>query len=218
MLLRGSLFFNPLDRRGLYWQGKNLLSPSIRTGSFLVIFLMYLLYALAGLAGIAFLYLVYIALQPNDFRVARSITIAAPPAAVFPKVNNFQNWPAWSPWEKYDPNMKRTYSGPREGEGAQYAWEGNDNIGVGKQTIVVSRSNELVELDLQFEKPFVARNVVQFTFEPQGKDTVVSWIMTGHHVFMMRAILTLMGGMDKMVGANFEEGLQNLKRVVETGK
>ena len=98
------------------------------------------------------------ALQPADFRYARSTTMAAPPAVPFAQVNDFHNWEHWSPWAKLDPNMKTTYEGPSSGKGAQYAWSGNDEVGEGRMTIVESRPRELVRVKLEFLKPFAATN------------------------------------------------------------
>src|SRR5689334_9879434 len=56
--------------------------------------------------------LVVAAFQPADYRVARTISIAAPARLAFVQVNDFHAWANWSPWEKLDPAMKRTYEGP----------------------------------------------------------------------------------------------------------
>src|SRR2546427_12423236 len=72
---------------------------------------------------------VVVALQPASFGVTRTATISASPAAVFAQVNDFHNWVAWSPWEKLDPGMKRSYEGAPSGAGAMYAWSGNSQVG-----------------------------------------------------------------------------------------
>ena len=84
-----------------------------------------------------------IALQPARYRVSRSTTIAAPAPVVFGQVNDFHRWTAWSPWEKIDPAMKRTYEGPPAGVGASYAWAGKGEVGEGRMTIVESRPSDL---------------------------------------------------------------------------
>ena len=122
-----------------------------------------LLKILIPVAVIVFGFLVVVAMQPADFRVTRTATIAAPAAAVFAQVNDFHNWQAWSPWEKMDPAMKRTYEGAPAGRGAIYAWVGNKEVGEGRMTVTESRPNELIRIKLEFGKPFRATNVAEFS-------------------------------------------------------
>jgi len=154
------------------------------------------------------------AFAPKAFRIERSATIKAPASAVFAQVNDFQNWRAWSPWEKLDPALKRSYDGPVSGTGAKYAWIGNRKVGEGRMTIVESKPGELVRIKLEFFKPFAAVNDAQFSFKPAGDGTAVTWSMTGHNNFLSKAIC-LFVDMDKMVGGMFEQGLAQMKAVVE---
>ncbi|MBM3218606.1 MAG: SRPBCC family protein [Candidatus Rokubacteria bacterium] len=153
-----------------------------------------------------------VALQPSEFRVERSTTIPAPPAAVFAQINDLQKWEAWSPWEKLDPAAKKTFSGPPAGAGASFAWAGNHDVGEGRVTITESRPNELVRIRLDMMKPMAASNLVEFTLEPVGDQTTVTWSMTGHNGFVSKAVGLVMD-MDKMVGGQFEKGLASLKSV-----
>jgi hypothetical protein len=73
----------------------------------------------------------FVALQPSEYRIARSATIAAPAPEVFAQVNDFHKWEAWSPWVKLDPNAKTTFEGASAGEGAIFTWAGNREIGEG---------------------------------------------------------------------------------------
>lgn len=157
---------------------------------------------------------VVVALQPASFRVTRTATISASPAAVFAQVNDFHNWVAWSPWEKLDPGMKRSYEGAPSGAGAMYAWSGNSQVGEGRMTMTESRSSDLIRIKLDFEKPFRASNIAEFTFEPRGEQTAVTWTMTGRKNFVAKAIHLVMS-MDRMIGGAFEQGLSQMKAVVE---
>jgi len=169
---------------------------------------------LLALLVVIVLAIVAIAMQPSEFRIARSTTIDAPPPAVFDQVNDFHNW-TWSPWAKLDPEMKITYEGEPAGKDAIYEWSGNQEVGEGKMTIIESRPNELVRIKLEFLKPFAATNEAQFTFDPQeGDKTEVTWSMTGKNNFMMKAFHLLMD-MDKMLGSDFDKGLANMKAQVE---
>lgn len=168
------------------------------------------------LAIVAFL--AYVAILPAKFSVDRSTTIAASPEAVFEHVNTLKKWPAWSPWAKRDPNMKMTYSGPEAGEGAVSAWAGDENVGEGKLTITESKPAERIKIQLDFIKPFEGSSVSNFVFEPAGSGTKVTWSLDGDQSFGERAFMLLLGmNMESMIGADYEEGLGNLKRVVEQG-
>lgn len=170
--------------------------------------------ALLVLAGILLLVLITAALQPAECRYERHALIAAAPAVVFPYVNAPQRWLDWSPWEKVDPAMKRTYDGPAAGTGATYAWDGNRQIGAGRMTIVESRPDELIVFRLEFLRPFKATNRAEFTFAPEGNGTYVTWRMQGRNTAMGR-VLGLFLDMDRMVGGQFDQGLQTLRRQCE---
>ncbi len=152
--------------------------------------------------------------RPASFRVERTTSIKAPPAKVFALIDEFRQWSLWSPWEKLDPAMKRTYSGPARGSGAGYAWEGNDQVGTGRMTIADSKAPSQVSIDLAFEKPFEARNQAEFTLRPDGDGTSVTWAMFGPSPLLAR-VMGLFFSMDAMIGKDFEAGLANLKAVAE---
>jgi uncharacterized protein YndB with AHSA1/START domain len=172
---------------------------------------------LLGIVGFIVVVLVVAALQPADFKITRTATIAAPPADVFAQVNELRKWEAWSPWAKLDPAMKVTYDGPPAGTGASYAWAGNSQVGEGRMTITESRSPELVRMKLEFLKPFAAVNDTEFAFKPETNQTVVTWSMSGKNNFVSKVFCLFMN-MDKMVGKDFEKGLAQLKAVAETKK
>ena len=166
------------------------------------------------LAFLIVLFFAYIATRPSDFRIERSLAMAAQPAVVFGHVNDLHRWDAWSPWAKLDPQMKVTYSGPAAGVGAVHAWTGNKKVGEGRMTITQSEPVKRIVLKLEFIKPFTATNMTEFTFTPQGGGTLVNWAMTGRNNFMMKLFGVLMN-MDKMIGKDFEKGLAALKTVGE---
>jgi len=172
-------------------------------------------WSLAAVAAVVVIFLVVVALQPSDFRIERSATIRAPAIAPYTQVNDFHNWRAWSPWEKVDPALKRSYEGPKAGTGAVYAWAGNKDVGEGRMTITDSRPGEVVRIKLEFFKPFAATNTAEFSFKPTGDTTAVTWTMTGQNNFLSKAIC-LFVNMDNMVGGMFEQGLAQMKSVVET--
>jgi hypothetical protein len=173
---------------------------------------------LAGVAAVVVVFLIVVALQPADFKVERSATMRAPAPVAFAQVNDYSNWREWSPWEKIDPALKRQYEGPKAGTGAVYAWQGNKDVGEGRMTITESRPGELVRIKLEFFKPFAATNTVEFSFKPVAGGTnqgaAVTWSMTGRNNFLSKAIC-LFVDMDKMVGGMMEQGLTQMKTVVE---
>ncbi len=158
----------------------------------------------------------YVAWQPADFRVERTATIAAPAAAVFAQVNDLHKWDAWSPWAKIDPHAKVGFEGPGAGKGAVFTWSGNDEIGEGRMTVVESRPNELVDINVAFTKPFENTSDSQFAFKPDGNQTVVTWSMGSHQNFLQKAMCTVFNG-KKMLGGQMEKGLAQLKTVAEQG-
>jgi len=167
-------------------------------------------------AAIILLFLVvFIAGRPDEFKVVRTASVPAPPASVFAKVNNLRAWEAWSPWAKLDPNAKSTYEGPAEGAGAIMRWSGNNKVGEGSMTIVDSRPNDLVRFKLEFLRPFQATNTAEFTFQPEGSQTIVSWTMLGRNNFGSK-VFGLVMDCEKMVGKDFDKGLATLKAVAES--
>lgn len=174
-------------------------------------------YLLIAIVFVVVLFLVIAAMQPAEFRLSRSTSIAASPAAVFAQVNDLHNWEAWSPWAKLDPKMQTTHAGATAGTGAIYSWAGNSKVGAGRMTILESRAPDLIRIKLEFLKPFTATNTTEFTFQPDGSQTTVTWSMAGTNNFMAKAF-GLIVNCEKMVGHDFEKGLAQLKSVVETQK
>jgi carbon monoxide dehydrogenase subunit G len=154
------------------------------------------------------------ATRPDVFRVERSTSIKAPPEKIFPYINEFKRWDAWSPWEKKDPGMKRTYGTTMTGKGATYAWEGNKDVGTGRMEIAESVEPRKVAIKLDFVTPFEAHNDVVFTLEPKGDTTQVRWTMQGKIPYVAK-IVHLVFDVDGMVGKDFEAGLASLKAAAE---
>src|SRR3990167_6819746 len=167
-----------------------------------------------GLVVVVLALLAFAVTRPDTFRVERSTTIKAPPAKVFALLSDFQKFGAWSPWEKQDPAMKRTFSGPASGPGSVYAWEGNDAVGAGRMEILQAVPDSKVVIKLDFLKPFEAHNTTEQTLQSQGGQTTVTWAMHGPSPYMMKVIGVFVS-MDSMVGKDFELGLSNLKREAE---
>jgi hypothetical protein len=151
--------------------------------------------------------------KPGSFQVRRETTIQAAPEKIFPSINDFHNWAAWSPFEKLDPAMKKTYTGQPSGKGAVYEWDGNSKAGKGRMEILESAPGKIT-IKLDFIKPFEGHNTAEFTMLPKGSLTEITWSMHGPCPFLAK-IMHVFVSMDRMIGRSFEEGLANLKAIAE---
>jgi uncharacterized protein YndB with AHSA1/START domain len=171
--------------------------------------MVYVMWCGGILALIILALIILVSMRPATFHIERSRVIAAPPETLFGLLNDFHRWSAWSPWEKMDPQLQRTYTGAESGAGAVYAWAGNKKVGEGRMTILESRPNDSVKIKLEFLKPFTATNEANFKLSPEAGGTRVTWSMDGQHNFVMKAFGMLMD-MDAMIGKDFEKGLENM--------
>lgn len=158
--------------------------------------------------------LVYAATRPDMFRVQRTATIKAPPEKIFALINDLRSWSQWSPYEKKDPAMKRTFSGAASGKGAVYEWDGDNNVGKGRMEITEATPPGKILIKLDFIKPFEGHNTAEFTMEPRSDGTAVTWAMYGPASLMMKGMGLFMN-MDNMIGNDFAAGLANLKAAAE---
>ncbi len=170
--------------------------------------------ALIGVAVLLGALAVVIAVQPGHYRVERSGVVAASPAIVYEEVRDFRAWEAWSPWEKLDPNMTKTYEGEPGQVGSRYVWQGNDDVGKGSMTIIEATPEKALTMRLEFIEPFASVAENGFTFTPRAGGTEVRWWMEGDNNFMAKAFGLFMD-MDTMIGADFERGLEALAQVSE---
>lgn len=168
--------------------------------------------AVAVIAVIAVLGLA--ATKPNTFRVERTVTVNAAPEKIFPLINDLREQNKWSPWDKKDPAMKRTFSGATKGVGAVYEWDGNKEIGAGRMEIMGSVAPSRVVMKLDFIRPMEGHNIAALTLDPRGPATAVTWSIRGPMPFVSKVMCVFMD-MDKMIGVEFEKGLADLKILAE---
>ncbi|MEX2353649.1 MAG: SRPBCC family protein [Gammaproteobacteria bacterium] len=166
------------------------------------------------IAALITMFVIIVALKPPRARVSRSAMISAPVSEVFNQVNDLRNWPAWSPWMKLDPAVRIEFDGASAGTGAIYRWHGNQQIGEGNMTILESRPDELIRIRIEFVRPYPGANITEFSFENNEGKTLVIWTMTSYANFITRAI-ALIVNMEKAVGVQFEQGLENIRSIVE---
>ncbi len=158
--------------------------------------------------------LLHAARKPDAFRVERTTSVAAPPEAIYPFIEDFRKWVSWSPFETIDPALKRAYSGAERGQGAVYDFEGNNRAGAGRLTITEASASRKLVLSLDFARPCQARNIAEFTLEPTAGSTRLTWAMHGRMSFKAK-VMTTFCNMDRMVGGYFEAGLAKLKALGE---
>ncbi|HEY3499494.1 MAG TPA: SRPBCC family protein [Polyangiaceae bacterium] len=169
---------------------------------------------LAGSALASVLFAGVVAAQPDTFHIERSTTVRTAPEHVFSQVNDFRAWTAWSPWEKKDPAMKRSYAGPPAGVGARYTWAGNSEVGEGRMTIETSDAPSKIRIKLEFLAPFAATNEATYTFARVREGTRVTWSMDGKRGFVSKAFGLFLDA-ESFVGPDFERGLAAMKSAAE---
>jgi len=152
--------------------------------------------------------------KPDEFRVHRAISINAAPENVFALINDFHQWGAWSPWEKKDPAMKRTFSGAGSGKGSVYAWEGDSTVGAGRMEILETTSPSRILIDLQFFAPMEGHNTAEFLLQSQAGVTNVSWTMRGPNPYIAK-LMQVFFDIGDFVGKDFEKGLASMKLAAE---
>jgi carbon monoxide dehydrogenase subunit G len=158
--------------------------------------------------------LAYAATRPDTIRITRSTLIKASPEAIFALINDFHNWIRWAPQDREDPSMMRTYSGPTSGVGSISDWESKGSAGKGRMSIVEASPPTKISIKVDFVKPFEAHNLNQFTLEPDGSSTKVTWTMRGTNVYMTK-VMSVFVNVDRLMGKHFESGLGDLKAIAE---
>jgi uncharacterized protein YndB with AHSA1/START domain len=165
----------------------------------------------AGIAGVCAYAAVF---QPDTFRVQRTARIVAPPEKIYPLVSDLHRMAEWSPYEKKDPDMKRSYGGAASGQGAVYSWDGDSNVGAGNIEVASLSPPSKVVMSLNMVRPFAAHNVIEFTLEPRDQATAVTWALHGPMPFVSK-VMCLFFDMDKMIGGDMDTGLASLKTLAE---
>ncbi len=155
------------------------------------------------------------AARPSTFQVERSITIQAKPETVFLLIDDLHIWPRWSPQDLLNPKMKRTYGGQDTGVGATSDWSGPRSAGKGHMVVTESIAAKSVVIKADWQKPFALQNINQFTLEPDGTGTKVTWSLHGQNVYVMK-LMGLFTNMDRKMGEHLELGLSNLKAIAES--
>jgi len=166
------------------------------------------------LGAVVGIFVAFVATRPSEYKVERSLLMGVQASEIYRRVVTFRKWTSWSPWANLDPSMTVEYSGPKGAVGSVYYWKGNDKVGEGRMTMTGAVKDQLVEIKLEFIKPWEQTSKTSFTFQPEGPGTKVTWSMSGERDLVGK-LFGLFMDMDKMVGPDFEKGLQALKTQAE---
>jgi uncharacterized protein YndB with AHSA1/START domain len=186
----------------------------IRSNSGVIAMLEILIYLVIAFVVVVVALLAYAAAKPDTFRVQRSTAINAPAERIFPLIANLRSMNTWNPFVDPDPAIKIAYSGPETGKGAAHTWSGNSKVGEGHIEITDAVPSSRVAMRLDMLKPMKAHNAVEFTLQPNGRETAVTWAMSGRQPFLAK-LMTVFIDCDRMVGGQFEKGLASLKAIAE---
>ncbi len=152
--------------------------------------------------------------QPPGYKTVRSISSSAAPSDVYAILENLRRFPDWSPWDKMDPSVKRSFEGTT-GVGSSFAWDGNAEVGAGKMTITGVKPGQSVDIDLVFLRPFASEAKVVLSAEPEGPGSKITWAMSGENAAILPKVMHMFMDFDKMIGPDFERGLAQLKTLAE---
>ena len=158
--------------------------------------------------------LAFASTKPNTINIQRFTSIKASPEKIFSLINDFHQWPSWSPLDKSDSTMKRTFSGTMSGKGASSEWTSKGQAGSGRMEITESNAPSKIIVKVDFVKPFEAHNLNEFTLEPMGAMTTLTWAMHGTNLYMAK-VMSIFISMDRVMGKHFETGLRSLKALSE---
>ena len=167
------------------------------------------------LIGLVLLILFLAIIAPKSYNVFRTIEVSRPKKEVFEYLRSLKKMDEWSPWAQKDPNMEKRFTGNDGEVGALSYWNGNKDVGEGEQEVTRIANGERIESELRFLKPWKSTSDCYLQIDAIGSDkSKVTWGFSGKNRFPM-SIMMLFMSMDKMVGKDFETGLQNLKTVLE---
>lgn len=158
---------------------------------------------------------IYVAVQPNDYEFERSRTIKAPASLLYNSVNDFKNWPKFSPWIEKDPNAKLSYGKITSGTGGSYSWVGEE-LGEGNMKTIIATKDKSIQQLINFITPFEGSANIDWNFTPKEDGTKVTWKMNGKQDFMTKLFTTFMGSIESTTGPDFERGLFKLDSITQS--
>ncbi len=159
---------------------------------------------------------IYIGTLDNSYEVTRTKVMKAPIQVVYDNVSDYKNWPSWSPWLEKDTLTQLTYGEITSGKGASYSWKSdNKNVGEGSMETIDATSFESINQRMKSITPWESQSDIYWAFSPVDDGTEVTWGMKGTLGFGEKAYMVFKGGMDKMIGPDYEKGLSKLDSVLQ---
>jgi hypothetical protein len=175
-----------------------------------------LLKVVSGIAVVVALFLGYVSTRPSHFRWERSGDINAPPEKIYPYLTQFKLGSQWSPYEKDDPNMKKSYSGADGTVGSAMDFESKTS-GAGRLEILEMLPNQSVKIRLLMTKPMAADHLVEYQLSSNGASTHFTWVFSGEFGFLGKLVSVFID-CEKMTTDQIDKGINNLKTLIESQK
>ncbi|MCX2680294.1 transcriptional regulator [Galbibacter sp. EGI 63066] len=159
---------------------------------------------------------IYIAIQPDNYKITREYTITAPKSVIYKYINNFKEWPKWSPWNEKKANTTISFGDSSSGNNASYSWNGKTT---GQGTIkTIFSSQDSISQAVNFISPYESDAHNYWTLKSTtGKknNVLVTWGIEGTLSFTEKALIFLQGGMESVVGLDFQQSLHRLDSLVQ---
>lgn len=166
----------------------------------------------AALVALALIIAIFI---DGNIKYEKSILINAPIEKVWANTNSLSAMNKWSPWIDKDTAMKQTMEGNDGAVGQKHCWDSKkDDVGKGCQTVKNIQAPTLIETDLKFFNPYESEAGAYVKLNPQGSSTNVTWGFTSNMPYPFR-IMKLWSNMEKMIGPDYQLGLDRLKKLSE---
>jgi effector-binding domain-containing protein/uncharacterized protein YndB with AHSA1/START domain len=165
------------------------------------------------------IYLVAALFLPSAYKVERNKTMAASPSLVYEQVSNLDNWAKWSPWERRDSTMKKTYEGTPGAVGSIMHWDGDpESSGKGSIELTELVPNKKVVYKLTF-KDWGMTSTGIFTIDSiDAENSKLTWSDEGEIGYIWRPICAMMMNHDEMMGPDFEKGLVSIDSLAQIRK
>jgi effector-binding domain-containing protein len=156
---------------------------------------------------------IFVAVQPNSFKVSRSKIIQAPQSVIYNNVIDFKNWKDWSSWVEKDPSISITLAEQTKGIDGSYSWE--DKNGVSRMKTIAAKPSTSITQEMQVAD--YPKSDVNWTFEAIDEETTkVTWQIEGKDLpFGFKMAIAFMGSMDDQIGPDYERSLTKLDSVIQ---
>lgn len=170
--------------------------------------------------GLTFLFIIIFSLivalfVSNEIVYEKSKTISSPIDSVWENVNSLADLDKWSPWNDYDPNMKKEMTGIDGTVGAKQSWDSdNENVGKGSQAIAKIEAPNLFKTDLKFYTPYESEAEGYIKLVANGSRTTVTWGFKSEMPYPFN-LMKLFMDMEEAMDKDWNKGLSKLKYICE---